>query len=255
VRHSLVVVIAGALLLLAPPACAQDPFEIQVYRADVNEPHHFGLELHSNYVARGGTTSDAPELPAYHVLHETLEPSFGLTRWWELGAYVQSAVRPDGRIDFGGVKLRTKFRYPRADDAALQFGINLEVSYIPAAYDAAMWGSEIRPIVAWTPGRFLLAVNPILSFEWTGPNTGIPHFEPAAMITYAFGDVLSLGLEYYGALGPLQNVPPLAQQQHYLFEVFNVLAFRGWEIQFGIGEGLTPASNAIVFKRILGREF
>ena len=133
--------------------------------------------------------------------------------------------------------------------------MNFEASYVPATYDAGVWGSEIRPVATWTHDRFEIAINPIVTFSWTGRDAGVPHFEPAAAVTYAFDRVLSLGLEYYGAVGALDNVPPVAQQSHYLFEVVEVLGVRGWEIQFGIGEGLTPASNTVVFKSIIGHTF
>jgi hypothetical protein len=64
-----------------------------------------------------------------------------------------------------------------------------------------------------------------------------------------------LGLEYYGDLGGLFDPAPLRAQQHYVYEVANLLAVRGLELNAGVGEGLTAASNALTVKIILGRAF
>jgi hypothetical protein len=80
----------------------------------VAEPGHVGLELHSNYVINGSTsTSPDGALPSEHVLHTTLEPHVGLFGWGELGAYLQGSFRPGGSFDYSGVKLRFKAKWPR----------------------------------------------------------------------------------------------------------------------------------------------
>src|SRR6516164_3019420 len=95
-RHILARAVAASLLFEGRASEAADPFEIQVYDGTANRPGVFGLELHANYVANGLESAPPPELPTHHVTHLTLEPSIGVTPWWELGAYLQSAVRPDG---------------------------------------------------------------------------------------------------------------------------------------------------------------
>jgi hypothetical protein len=75
-------------LLLAQPAWAQDLFEIQVYEGDLDEPGQAGLELHLNDTFRGLKTAEAQgEVPPDGVARATLEPSLGIARWLELGAY------------------------------------------------------------------------------------------------------------------------------------------------------------------------
>lgn len=122
-----------------------------------------GLELHLNAWPTGHRSSSPPEAPLHGQYHATLEPSLGLTPWWELGAYLQSAVRTDdGAVDWAGAKLRSKFVTPPGWDAHWRLGVNLEVSYLPEAYDRSRWGSEVRPIVAWEDATWLFAFNPIV---------------------------------------------------------------------------------------------
>ena len=238
-----------AALLPARAARALDPFEIQVYDGTADAAGAAGVEAHVNGVVDGLRAAPPPEVPPNHTVHFTLEPSYGVRAYWELGAYLQTALRPDGSYDFAGVKLRSKLVTPSGWRPSLRLGINTEVSYLPARYEADRWGGELRPIVAWENHRFLFAFNPILDISLTG---GIPSFEPAAMAVMKIRDELSLGLEYYAGFGPLDAPAALHDQQQILYQVVNLLAVRGLEVNLGVGEGLTPASNGLTVKAIVG---
>ncbi|TMA43815.1 MAG: hypothetical protein E6J82_05955 [Deltaproteobacteria bacterium] len=207
----------AALLALfaAAPALAFDPFEIQVYDGRADDQGQAGLEVHVNR-PRGGT------------LNVTLEPSFGVLPFWELGGYFQTS---DGRYE--GVKLRTKFVTPAGWHDNLRLGLNGEIARIPNEG----WGGEIRPILAWENARFLFAAN---------PNVGFPlSFEPGVMAKLKLGPIAA-GLEYYGSL---------TEGEHYLFEAIDLLALEGVEVNAAVGEGLTSASQSLIFKMILGYAF
>jgi len=242
-------------LAISLPAAALDPFEIQIYDGTANAAGQPGLELHMNYVARGLRSASGPELPPEHQAHFTLEPSYGVTSSWELGGYLQGALRPDGTFDYAGAKLRSKLVTPPGWHEHLRLGINLEVSLLPEAYDSARWGTEIRPIVAWEDDRWLFALNPNLELALTAPDRQQgPGLEPGAMAKLKLGAV-ALGLEYYASIGPVKSVLPLARQEHYLFETLDVLSWGNVELNLGLGEGLTTASNPLVFKAIVGYAF
>src|ERR1700685_4199886 len=101
-----------AVVLAARTAAGVDPFEIQVYDGNANSPGDPGLELHVNRVFSGLTTAPTPELPQNGQTHFTLEPSLGITHFWELGGYFETTLRADGTFDYAGVKLRSKFVTP-----------------------------------------------------------------------------------------------------------------------------------------------
>lgn len=250
--------LSGLLSLLATSqAQALDAFEIQVYDGTADGPGQPGIELHANTVASGQRNAVPPELPAHHQTHFTLEPSLGITRWWELGMYLQTTVPPNGAFAYSGIKLRTKFVRPSWPSERLRWGLNIEISDLPPSYDPNRWGAEVRPIVAYaTPtGRFAFAFNPILDFDLSGAAaTGWPSFEPALSALFVEDGLLSVGLEYYGDLGPIDQPSRASAQQHYLFEVLNVLRWRRLELNFGVGEGLTATSNPFVVKMILGAQ-
>ena len=255
-RSGLVRAALFAVLLAGRQVRAADPFEIQVYDGTANAPGAFGLELHVNHVAEGLQTVPPPALPTDGVTHFTLEPSFGVRAWLELGAYLQAALRPDGRFDYAGAKLRSKFVTTGAFSPTLRFGVNLEISRIPAAYEPDRWGGEIRPIAAWETERWLLAANPILGTPLAGRGVSLqPTFEPAVMALRKVGSLFDFGFEYYGSLGRFAGFYSLAKQEHYLYEVVNLLSLSRLELNAGVGEGLTSASNRLTFKLIAGWTF
>ncbi len=201
--------------LIATPALAIDPFEIQIYDGSADAAGQAGLEVHVNYPSGGS-------------LHVTFEPSYGVTDFWELGGYFQTA---GGHYE--GVKLRSKLVSPPSFDPNFRFGVNFELSRVPNEG----WGGEMRPILAWENERFLVAVNPIVSFPIA--------FEPGGMAKVKFG-LFGGGLEYYASL---------SEHEQYLYETFDVFGWKDVEVNLGIGEGLTSASESLVFKMILGYAF
>jgi hypothetical protein len=245
-----------ACLLIAPQVVAGDPFEIQVYDATANAAGVPGLELHLNDWATGNRTATPPEAPLHGQFHATLEPSLGLTSFWELGAYLQGAVRADdGVVDWAGAKLRSKFVTPPTWDRHWRLGVNFEVSYLPPTYDHDRWGSEVRPIVAWHDRNWLFAFNPILDQPLFGTDASRgPSFQPALKVARTVGPV-AVGFEYYATLGPPSAILPWRDEEQQVFEVVDLLSIEHLEVNLGVGEGLTQASEGIVVKAIVGYEF
>jgi hypothetical protein len=223
------------IALVVAGLIAADPFEIQVYQAEANPAGKPGLELHLNYV------------PNSQVFHATLEPSFGITDWWELGGYLQTAY-VDGEYRYAGVKLRSKFIAPGLD-RGWRVGVNFELSVLPQQFDPGKVGGEIRPIIQWSSDHWLFSVNPIVSFS-LGQNG--PEFEPAVTVLKRIEGACHLGLEYFGGWGPLARFSSFQNAEHYLYEVVSLTAFKGVELNLGVGEGLTKASSPVVFKMIAG---
>jgi hypothetical protein len=252
-KRTATIVCLGALL--APRAArAVDPFEIQVYEGDINDPLQGGLELHSNFVASGVPTAPG-ELGSQHMVRETLEPSFGVLPWWELGAYLQFFVATSaGEAHFGGFKLRSKFVVPHARTGDFTFGLNFELGRGVEAFGGADWDTEVRPIIAWTRGAWALALNPILGWAVTGDRHAAPEFEPAAKLRWNTGVGVGVGLEYYAGLGRLGDFLPAAQQEHTAYFAVD-LVDAAFELNAGVGRGLTDATDPWTIKLILGKTF
>jgi hypothetical protein len=256
VRRAVTLAALGASLTIAGVARAVDPFEIQVYDATANAPGVPGLELHVNHVAIGLGTANAPELPQNGQTHFTLEPSIGLTPFWELGGYFQTSLRADGHFDYAGVKLRSKFVTPPRWQPHLRVGVNLELSLLPETYDRNRWGIEVRPIAAWENAHWLFAFNPIADTSLAGPDSSRgPFFEPALMAKWKLLERVMFGVEYYGSFGPIASPLPWSAEEQYLYEAVDLIGVAHLELNVAVGEGLTAASNAFVVKTIVGYEF
>ena len=259
-RH---VLTASALALsivgASQAAHAEDLFEIQVFHARVAPYQHFQLELHSNYAGDGATVTTPPEASTSGVLYEMLEPSYGFAPRWEVGAHLQQSLRPDGTVDWGGAKLRAMvlLTEPHSDveTTVFHFAINVEGGYQPARIDPARWGTEIRPVIDWTRAWFDVDVNPIIAFGWSGDHAGVPQLQPAASVRATIAETVAPGVEYYAQLGPLSDIPPVAEQRHYVFQTVDVVRWPEWIVHLGFGEGLTSASTRWIVTSILGHVF
>jgi hypothetical protein len=254
-RRLIAILASFALLVAAAPARAVDVFEIQVYEGDINEPLQPGLELHTNFTAAGRRTPAFPgEAVPHHALRTTLEPSLGILPWWELGAYLEAATAPGrGEARFGGWKVRSKFIVPQAKTGAFTLGLNLEVGRGVAALGSDAWDAELRPIIAWAQGRFFAAVNPIIGWELSGGSL-VPELEPCAKVRVDAGHHVGVGLEYYTGLGRASDLLPLGQQEHFLYLVGDLLD-GPFELNGGVGRGLTGGSDDWTIKVIVGHVF
>jgi len=235
------------LLLCATAAGAQDAFEIQVYDVSTAPALTPGVELHVNGVLQGSEQrSPAGELPTNHLVHATLEPHLGLTDWLEAGAYLQSALRPDGTYDYAGTKLRMKARLLEPAFGWLYLALNGELSWIPPEYEAARRGGELRPILEAHSGRLGLWLNPIVSFELRGGFH--PELAPCAKAAWSVSEAVSLGVEYYSVLGRIEGLSPVSEQVHRAFGVID-LATRWLGLNLGVGGG--SGADSFIVKAIL----
>jgi hypothetical protein len=232
-----------------------DVFEIQVYEGDINQPGQPGLELHTNFVADGRRQAQPGGVAPHHLLRTTLEPSFGVLPWWELGAYLQVGVEAGaGRSHFGGFKLRTKFVVPRDRTGDFVLGLNVELGRGGAAFGDADWDTELRPILVYAPPGWLFAVNPILGWAVTGARRAAPDLEPAAKVRRDTRLGVGFGLEYYAGLGALSAPAAPSAEEHFLYVAAD-LVDAPFELNLAVGRGLTDATDPWTVKMIVGKAF
>lgn len=241
---------AGALLLLASNAHATD--EIQVYNAGIADVGQFTIQQHLNYVALGQKDPPFPGgFRSNHSLNGTPEFAYGMTDWWELGLYLPFAVQ-DRQFLSDAFKLRTLFVSPHAEQRNFFYGVNFELSYEMPKFAQTRWGLEIRPIIGVRNSQYEFIVNPIVDIGFG--NKGEADFAPAARLARNFGNDLFAGFEYYADFGEIGNFSKLPDQQHTLFAVTDFKA-GVFDVNFGVGYGLTPASDRLVVKTIIGYAF
>jgi len=253
-------VCAGALgiaaMFAAAPASAQDNYEIQVYGVDTVAPGHTMVELHSNFTFDGSKTYADGLNPTNHALHETVEITHGWNDWFETGFYIFTSERSGDGIDWVGDHIRPRVRVPEKWKWPVGVSLSMEFGYQRRQFSADTWTLEIRPIIDKTMGKWYWSFNPSLdrSFHGPGVNQGLV-FSPNFKFSYDLTPKIAAGLEYYGSLGPITGFDPVSQQQQQIFPAIDLNIAPQWEINFGLGVGLTGATDHLIGKMILGYRF
>jgi len=244
--------LAGLALsaIVARPAEATD--EIQVYNAGIAAPGQFTIQQHLNYVPLGVKQPPFPGgLISNNSINGTPEFAYGVTDWWEVGLYLPFAIK-DQQFLSDAFKLRTLFVSPNAEQRNFFYGVNFEFSNTMPRFSQSRFGLEIRPIIGVRNADWEFIVNPIVDVSFG--KYGEADFTPAARVARKLAPDTFVGLEYYSDFGKIGNFSGLADQQHTLFAVtdFKLGVF---DVDFGVGYGLTPASDRWVVKTIVGYAF
>jgi hypothetical protein len=247
-------VIAGLLLLIfwSANSWAQTD-EIQVYDAQIAEPGVFNLMIHNNFTPQGLKT---PAFPGGLVPNQTLngvpEFAWGVTDWFEQGLYLPlySVANGEGPV-LNGFKVRELFVVPHAADQPFFYGVNFEFSYNARHWNPNRSTSEIRPILGWHLGQFDFIINPILDNSWTGFNN--LDFAPSVRLAYNVSKTWAVAAEVYSDYGPLKKFLSADQQSQ---QLFGVIDYKGKEfnIESGVGFGLTSGSDRLVVKLMISRD-
>src|SRR5690349_11698560 len=248
-----------ALLLgsLAGRAAAALPDEIQVYTDDINAPGEWGLELHVNTTPRGRRAAEFPgEVTPDHGLRVTPEISRGLTKTVDVGFYLPLVRDADGRMLFGGPKVRLKWLPLQPGARGGWFaGANWEYSWLNRNFEPDTRRLELRPILGWKSEKWLVAANPVLDWSLNGPaRAGRPAFNPSFKLARKVASDLALGFEYFTELGPIGRPLPASERAKTLYFAAE------WEggpvpLHVGIGRGLNDATDRWTVKAILEFSF
>jgi hypothetical protein len=248
--------LAIAALGIALPASlrAQGNYEIQVYGSELVDPGATMFELHSNFTFQGSKTTDDGSYPTEHQLHETVEITHGFTDWFELGFYIFTSADSRAGYQWVGDHIRPRVAVPKEWNWPVGLSLSMEIGYQRAAYSPDTWTLEIRPIIDKTLGKWYLDFNPTFDRSFHGPGVdGGLNFSPNVKVGYDVTKQVNVGFEYYGAVGPLNSFDPVHDQQQQLFAVTDLNLSPKWEFNFGVGVGVTAATDHLMVKMILGR--
>jgi hypothetical protein len=236
-------------------ACASAhaaPDEIQVYLDDINAPGETGLELHLNFVPNGRKTADYPgEIPPHRVFRATPEFSIGLRPNWDVGLYLPTEVAPGGNAYMDGARARIKYLAPKESTQPFFYGANVEVGYAPLRTSEDSYSAELRGILGYRNGPWLYAMNPILGWALSGPEkSSTPAFDLNLKIGREINEEWAIGFEHYAGFGRINNMLNSSQQDQVLYFAAD-FERKGFGVNFGIGKGLTNASDDWVVKAIV----
>lgn len=250
------ILVFTAVLLVGVCCQAQDNYEIQVYGVDTVEPRSTMVEFHTNFTAQGSKTVQGGVLPTEHAVHETIEITQGWNDWFETGFYIFTSARSGTGWDWVGDHIRPRFRVPEKWHWPVGLSLSNEVGYQRRQFSQDTWTWEMRPIIDKKINRWYLSFNPTIDKSIHGVNAGKGwEFSPNAKVSYDFTKIVSGGLEYYGALGPITGLDPVAEQQQQFFPSIDLNVAPEWELNFGVGWGTTRSTDHLIVKCIIGRRF
>jgi hypothetical protein len=242
-------------LAMSPEVRAALSDEIQVYNDDINAAGEFGLEAHVNTTPKGRTTPDYPgEATPDHGWRVTPEFSYGLSDAWEAGLYLPLARDASGSWTLAGGKLRMKWLPIRPGDGAAGWfaGANLELSRLQARFSESRDSAELRVIGGYHGPDWQVAVNPVFGKDLSaGYRSGAPDFSMQFKGARAIGAGLDAGVEYYSELGTTTRIARWDQQSNTLFLALDAQT-RLFNLNFGIGRGISPAADRWTVKAIFG---
>jgi hypothetical protein len=245
-----------SILLCAFSSEAQDNYEIQVYGSDLVEPGHTMGELHSNFTVEGTQQSTEGVYPTNHTEHETIEITHGFTDWFETGFYIFTEEGGGLGVQWVGNHIRPRFAIPQRWHWPVGLSISNELGYQRRQFSTDTWTWEIRPIIDQKIERWYWSINPAFdkSFHGLTQNQGFV-FSPDFKFSYDFTAKIAGGLEYYGIIGPLGKIYPPPEQQQQFFPAIDLNVSPQWEINFGLGVGVTRSTDHLIAKMILGYRF
>ncbi len=237
---------------LATALSAHAADEIQVYNAEIAKVGQWTAQLHLNYAFSGRKEPEFEGgLLPDRALNGTPEFAYGVTEWWEIGFYLPFAVDRHGQAYSNAGKVRTLFVSPHAAERNVFYGVNFEFAYSMPQFSETKWNIEVRPIFGVRQNGYEFIINPIVDIGLgvEGNNT----FAPAARFARELSKDFAVGVEYYTDLGPMQYMLPFKEQQH---NVYGVVDFKigKFDINAGVGYGLTPGSDRLVAKIIIGTD-
>jgi hypothetical protein len=249
-------VVQAAAFLFPLAAYAQDNYEIQVYASETVPTGMTMVELHSNFTVHGETEEINGLRPSDHAMHETLEVTQGFTPWFETGFYLFTSIQPGVGWEWVGDHIRPRVRAPEEWEWPVGVSLSTEIGYQRRAFSEDTWTWELRPIVDKQWGPWYVSVNPAFEKSLRGTNSGQGwSFAPSAKVSYDLTPVVTAGVEYYSSLGPVTHLSPWNEQQQQVFPAIDLNVAPEWEINFGVGFGLTRGTDDLIVKFIIGRRF
>ena len=233
-------------VVLSADLKAQESYEIQVYASEITPKNTGMIELHSNISPKGPDNQSS----FTHPLHETVELTAGLANNFEMGFYLFNRIN-NGKSEYIGSHIRPRISAPEAWGWKWGTSLSVEAGFVKdPSTDKVDWDYEIRPIIDRTIGKHYISFNP--TFDGVINSTDFS-FSPNIKYGFKIQKMYSLGLEYYGAFGKPFSWDNYNVQSHQLYLVTDLDLSSDYEINFGIGHGITESSDQWNIKLILGR--
>ena len=237
----------GVLVAAGGGQAVAAPEEIEVYRDEVTPTHAWGAEINQNYVASASADeARSGDLSPVHLYRLTPEIDYGVARNWEVGVLAETTVR-NREFDVHGLAAHVRYIAPRPQDSPWYWGLNFEAGFTDKHLEERPATFELRGIFGYEGRRWIVAFNPTLATAANSQATDPITFELQGKLGYRATEKLIVGLESYNEFGPVRDFGPVGQQPQMLYAAVDY-EWRGLALNFGVGRGLTRASDGWTLK-------
>ncbi len=140
------------------------------------------------------SSPDKGDLEGNVSTEHKLELEIGMTERFDFAIYQVFSQAPDKQLKYDGFQLRARYKIGEKEKYFVDPLIYLEYKGVP---DFSEHGLEVKLILAKDIGRFNIALNPILDFEFGDEND--VEVEYALGMSYRVGGLLRMGFEAKGS--------------------------------------------------------
>jgi hypothetical protein len=231
-----------------------DPWEFEVYPYATVQRGVIELETDNAVIPNGhsqsGSGTAKGTYPSQGRWYNAYEMTYGLTDRIETAAYLNMTLADSHGYWWGGDKVRLRGRLFDEDTLPINLGWYAELEWHKTPqFDDADLELEVKPIIEKDFGRLSLILNPVFEkpLYGRGHDQGF-EFGYRNAAYYRWMRYLSAGVEFYGAVGLIDDNNPIRDQQHYIFPVIWGELPHGIEYNVGPGFGLTPGSDRVLVK-------
>ena len=229
-------------LAFSHAAYALNYFELEVYPYKTAAPGEVEFENFTSYTRRGSQDLSAPENNK-GLTRSTFEVGYGVTKKIEVAGYVDySRARGQDDWDLKASRWRARTRFAEKGELPVDLGLYAEVG-LPRKGDNDV-EFELRGIVEKDLGKWTLDVNPIFEKVLKGveKNAGW-ELQYAASAIYRLNERWHPRLDFFGDFGLLRDFAGRDQQKHLISPAVDIFFGHGMSATFGMGYGLTKASE------------
>jgi hypothetical protein len=110
-------------------------------------------------------------------------------------------------------------------------------------------------MAGWRNEDWLVAVNPVFGWRLSdGLRSATPDLSLGTKVARTVAPGVALGLEYYTDLGTTRRPDFSSRQAQVLYAAADV-KLRGFDLNLGVGRGLSAAADKLTVKAIVGFPF
>ena len=282
--------VAFAVLVVLSPVVGSAE---EIQGSDPASPGHWQIEQRFGYVTTFESTipGTAAALASQHAITGETEIGYSPTDWYEIAltspyAYARmnnTLTMPNATnetlgyaLQSGGFTIRQTFIQSDREERTIFFGFVVRSIFSPpgtltpdlfVANKQGIGGAQAPRFIQDANPRFAGMLTPIVgvhlpddyemifnaNFDFAIGSAGSA-FEPSIRIVKNVNDKWAIGIEHFANVGPIDHWLPLNQQMQTLYAVADT-KFKGLELSFGVGYGLTAAFRGLAFKTSIGKDF